>query len=62
MQYTNSQIDSIISERIHNEKYRRILHLRFVDGHTYERIAEMVDMSAVQIQRIISKHKNLIFI
>lgn len=56
MQYTNSGIDSIIAERIHNEKYRRILHLRYVDGITYERIAEITEMSPRQIKNIVKRH------
>ena len=56
MQYTNSEIDSIIAERIHNEKYRRVLHLRFVDGITYERIAEITEMSPRQIKNIVKRH------
>jgi DNA-directed RNA polymerase specialized sigma24 family protein len=53
MQYTNSEIDRLISEQIHNEKYRRIMHLRYVDGLTYERIAEAVEMSPRQIKNIV---------
>lgn len=60
MQYTNSEIDRLIAERIHNEKYRRVLHLRFVDGITYERIAEIMEMSPRQIRNIVKKYSALI--
>lgn len=53
MQYTNSEIDRLISEQIHNERNRRIMHLRLVDGLTYERIAEAVEMSPRQIKNIV---------
>ena len=53
--YTNSEMRELINEHIHNEKYRRILLLRYIDGLTYERIAEAVDMSTPQIKNIIYK-------
>ena len=53
--YTNSQISPIIDEHIHNQKHREILKMRFIDGCTYEVIAEAVDRSPRQISNIISK-------
>lgn len=58
---TNSQIDYLISEYIHSEKYRRVLHLRLVDGLTYERIADEMDMSVRQIKNIVSKAEAKLF-
>jgi DNA-directed RNA polymerase specialized sigma subunit len=55
MQYTNSEIDRLISEQIHNERNRRIMHLRLVDGLTHERIAEIVEMSERQIKNIVKR-------
>lgn len=60
MQYTNSEIDSIIAERIHSERDRRIMKMRLVDGLTYERIAELVEMSAIQIKRIVKRYAMMI--
>ena len=60
-QYTNSQIASIINEHIHNEKYREILKLRYMDGLTYERIAERADMSVQQIKTIVKRNKKELF-
>ena len=56
MQYTNSEIQSMIDEHIHNQKYREIMRMRLVDGLTYEKIAELVEMSAVQIKRIVKRY------
>ena len=58
---TNSQIDNLISEYIHSEKYRRVLHLRLVDGYTYERIADEMLMSVRQIKNIVSKAEAKLF-
>ena len=60
MQYTNSEIQSRIDEHIHNQKYRDIMRMRLVDGLTYEKIAELVEMSAVQIKRIVKRYVMMI--
>ena len=53
---TNSELDSRISEQIHNAKYRDIMRMRLVDGLTYERIAEAVEMSPRQIANIVKRY------
>lgn len=45
----------LIEEHIHNAKYRDILLSRYIDGLTYERIAERFDMSTQQIKTIVYK-------
>ena len=60
MQYTNSEIERKISEQIHSDRDRRIMRMRLVDGMTYERIAELVEMSAVQIKRIVKRYAMMI--
>jgi len=52
---SNSQIELLIDEWCHNARYREILKLRFVDGMTFESIAEQVDMSVRQIKNIVYK-------
>ena len=51
----NSEIEKIISEYIHSERDRRIMRMRFIDGLTYERIAETVEMSPRQIKTIVRR-------
>ena len=58
---TNSHITEVVSEYIHNKKHREILLLRYVDGYTFEKIAEIVDMSTVQIKRIVYKNEMTLF-
>ena len=55
--YKNSDIKNVIEEYIHSVRDRGILCLRFVDGKTYEQIAEDVDMSPRQIQNIVRKNQ-----
>lgn len=52
---SNSQIEYLIDEWCHNQKYREILKLRFIDGLTFEALAEEVDMSVRQIKNIVYK-------
>ena len=60
MQYTNSEIERKISEQIHSDRDRRIMRMRLVDGMTYERIAELVEMSAIQVKRIVKRYAMMI--
>ena len=61
MDYTNSQVEKVIDEYIHNEKHRAILKRRYIDGVCYEPLAEEFGMSVRQIQNIIYKHQDTIF-
>ena len=61
MEYSNSQIREIIAEWIHDERDRKILELRLIDGRTFEEIAEIVDMSDRQIKRIVYKLQEQLF-
>lgn len=61
IEYTNSQITAIIDEHIHNAKYRDILKDRFVDGLTFEQIAEKRDISPRQAQNVVYKAQNVLF-
>ena len=56
MEYTNSQMVSYIDEKVHDEKARAILKRRFIDGVTYERLAEEFNYSTRQIIRIVFKY------
>lgn len=60
-EYTNSEIEHEINERIHSERDRAILKRRLIDGICYEPLAEEFDMSPVQIKRIVYKAENKIF-
>ena len=53
--YTNSQISSLIDEHIHNALHRKMLKDRLIDGMTYEQIAEKHDITARQTKNIIYK-------
>lgn len=61
MDYTNSEIREIIDERIHNERNRRILKRRLIDGICFEPLAEEFNLSVRQVQNIVYKEENRLF-
>lgn len=50
-----SEVETIIDEWIFNERDRRILKRRFLDGITYERLGEEFDLSTQSIKSIVYK-------
>lgn len=61
MVYKNSDLAAIINEYVHSERDRAILKRRFVDGITYERLAEEFDLSERQVKNIVYKYESMIF-
>lgn len=61
MEYTNSEITEIINEYIHNERNRRILKRRYIDGICLEPLAEEFGLSVTQIKNIIYGNEDVIF-
>ena len=60
-EFPNSLIDEVIGEWIKNQRDRRILHYKLIDGLTFEKIAELEDMSPKRIQNIIYAAENKLF-
>ena len=56
MEYTNSQIEKLIDEYIHSKRDREILKAKYIDGLTFEQIAEKFDLSDRQTKNIVYKH------
>lgn len=61
MEYTNSQIRTLIAEYIHSERDRKILERRLIDGITFERLAEEFDMSPRQMKNIVYRLQEILF-
>lgn len=55
------EIENLIEQWILDEKASEIMRLRLFKNHTYERIAEEVDMSERQIPRIIDRNIKILF-
>ncbi len=60
-EYTNSRMIEVIEEYIHSERDRNLLKRRYIDGITYEKLADEFDISVAQVKRIIYRHENMIF-
>ena len=61
IEYTNSEIAALIDEHIHNARYREVRTDRFIEGLTFEKIAEKRDISTRQAQNIVYKAQNDLF-
>ena len=59
--YSNIEIMLLIIDRIHNVRDRQIMVDRFVHGLTFEKIAELHDMSVRQIKNIVYRGQDKIF-
>lgn len=55
-----SQVEALIDEWIFNERNRRILKRRLLDGITYERLAEEFDLSVQQTKNIVYKCQTIL--
>lgn len=61
MELSRSELEHLIEEWILNERNRKILKRRMIDGLTYEKIAEEFDMSVQQIKNIVYKCQDKLF-
>lgn len=59
--YSSSDIEHLIDEWVHKEKYRKILKRRLLDGICYEPLAAEFDMSVRQIKNIVYKESAKVF-
>lgn len=51
--WSNSRMVELIDEHVPSERDRAILKRRFVDGLTFEQLAEEFNMSVRQVNRIV---------
>ena len=61
MEYTNSQIDHLIAEHIHNADDRKMLSLRLIDGMTFEQIGFEMSMTNKTVRLRIHKGDQILF-
>lgn len=59
-EYRNSQIESVINEYIHSARDRQLLKSRYIDGLTFEKIAEKYDLSVRRAKEIVYRYENTI--
>lgn len=61
IEYSNSEITRVIDEYIHNERNRKLLKRRYIDGITLESLSEEFDLSVRQVKNIIYGNEDVIF-
>lgn len=61
MEYTNSQISTLIDEYIHSERDRAILRRRLIDGICYEPLAEEFGLSVQRTKTIVYRAQEKLF-
>ena len=57
---SNTQIENLIDEWIHNSRNRDIAKSRFLDGLTYEKLSEVYELSVNQTKNIVHKTKKIL--
>lgn len=57
---TNSQLNALIDDRIHNDRDRRLLRRRFIDGQTYDELSVEFFLSRRQVARIIARARSIL--
>lgn len=58
---TANDIIELIEQRVLNERDRKLLRRRYLDGITYEQLAEEFDLSRTQVCNIVYKYQKRIF-
>lgn len=61
MEYTNSQIKTLIQEHIHNEDDRKMLFLRLVNGKTFDQISVIVRRDVKTVRKRVHKGEAILF-
>lgn len=57
---SKSEIEGLIAEWVMNERNRKILHRRLIDGVQFEKLAEEFDLSVTQVKNIVYKNRSRI--
>lgn len=58
---SNTQLTAIIEEWIKNERDRKLMKRRLIDGVSLERLAEEFELSAKQVFRITNKYYDILY-
>lgn len=59
--YTNSIMEHLISELVHSERDRAILHRRYIDGLTFGELSAEFNICERHIKTIVHKYDKVLF-
>ena len=57
---SRDEIENLITQWVLNERNRRIMHRRFIDGVRFEKLAEEFELSVTQVKNIVYKNRTRI--
>lgn len=57
---SRNEIENLISQWVFNERNRKILHRRLIDGVRFDDLAEEFDLSVTQTKNIVYKNRSRI--
>lgn len=57
---SRKELEELIDQWIHNERNRRIMRRRLIDGIRFEQLAEEFDLSVTQVKNIVYKGRSRI--
>ena len=57
---SRDDIENLISQWVFNERNRKILHRRLIDGVRFDDLAEEFDLSVTQTKNIVYKNRSRI--
>ena len=57
---SRNEIENLITRWVLNERNRRIMHRRFIDGVRFDKLAEEFDLSVTQTKNIVYKYRSRI--
>ena len=57
---SRNEIENLISQWVFNERNRKILHRRLIDGVRFDDLAEEFDLSVTQTKNIVYKYRSRI--
>lgn len=61
IEYTNTQIASLIDDYIHSERDRAILKRRLIDGILFDKLADEFELSERHVKRIVYTSQEILF-
>ena len=56
----NSELNKLITEWVKNEKARKMLRRHFIDGITFERLAEEMGLSTQWVKQTVYKYADIL--
>ena len=57
---SRNEIEDLIVQWVHNQRNRKILHRRLIDGVRFDKLAEEFDLSVTQTKNIVYKYRSRI--